>query len=75
MKDLREVASERELIDLLTDEIVTMVNKEFPTNQAARLRAYNILSDRFSGLFRALTNQIKIGVIHEEPAAQEATGN
>lgn len=75
MKDLREVASERELIDLLTDAIVTMVNKEFPTNQAARLRAYNTLSDRFSGLFRALTNQIKIGVIYEEPAAQETVGN
>lgn len=75
MKDLREIASEREIIELLTDEIVTRVNKEFPTDQAARLRAYDILSDRFSGLFRALTNQIKIGVIYEEPPEKEVPGN
>lgn len=52
---LQQRVNEKKIYEELVNIIVDYVNKEYSSNEPARLRIYKLVADNFDGMVRALT--------------------
>jgi hypothetical protein len=65
MDPLEQRAGERKIYEEVVEIIVDLVCKEFPKEEAARLRIYTLIADNFHGMVKVLSETGSTMVLEE----------